>query len=206
MSACHGQLPPAVRVAESSRLRLEHPVHDLRVIDEEALDVAGPASTMQRSGARWRRRRRSAAHPAGSRPRRRSRPGARVARCCAVDRTSAARPRGSRRSPSRSGPGGGSARPPGTRPPRSVLATPSSCGVVRSANSVIPAIASAISSRRAPSRSSVARVPRGRPRVRPDETCPRSARWRAGRTWPPVGGPLTVPSRAGVDPRRGGAR
>ena len=53
---------PAVGVAESSRLRLEHPVHDLGTVDEESLDVAARDLDGPQRGW-WRRRRRLAAHP-----------------------------------------------------------------------------------------------------------------------------------------------
>ena len=64
-----------------------------------------------------------------------------------VDRPRPPRPRGSRRTRSRSGPGGGSARPRRRRLPRTVWTIPASCGSVRSANRVKPAIASTSSSR-----------------------------------------------------------
>ena len=45
-----GSAPPPVRVPQAARLRLEHPVHDRRVVEEERAGPRLPARTRQRSG------------------------------------------------------------------------------------------------------------------------------------------------------------
>ena len=141
-----GSAPPAVRVAQPPRLRLEHAVHDLGVVDHEALD--GRAGDLGCSaGSSTPRRRPSAARPSriDTSPKKSPRPS--VARCWPSIRTSAV--------PSRM-----TKNPEPVRPWRRIRSPgrkhdlleharrrPSSCGGRRSPNSVNPARMSAISSR-----------------------------------------------------------
>ena len=73
------QLRPLVRVAEAARLRLEHPVHDPRVADQEGLDLRARRGRGSAAAAA-RRRRRSAARRAGSMTSPKNSPRASVAR------------------------------------------------------------------------------------------------------------------------------
>ena len=66
--------PPPVRVPQAARLRLEHPVHQRRVVEEGALDRR-PGEDERHAARATRRCRRRAARRGGSRPPRRSRRG-----------------------------------------------------------------------------------------------------------------------------------